>query len=84
MMYSQRCIVIALIVAVAPAFAISQISWSGIYDFEIKKGGDGSRLELNQLPNSFVQLSAQNLQLFIDATVDDGITLSTKIATNRQ
>lgn len=80
----NRLVSICLIMAVAPAYALSQISWSGIYDFEIKKGGNGSKLELNQVPNSYVQLNAQDFQLFIDATVDDGISLSTKIATNRQ
>ena len=73
-----------LALLVFPALAFSQISWSGIYDFEIQKGGSGSKLELNQLPNSYLQFNVQNLQLFVDATVDDGISLSTKIATNRQ
>lgn len=67
-----------------PALALGQISWSGIYNFEIQKGGSESKLELNQLPNSYVQLNVQDLQLFLDATVDDGISLSGKIATNRK
>jgi hypothetical protein len=79
----SRHVLHALVLVCLPVAASAQISWSGIYDFEIKKGGAGSSPGWNQLPNDYLQLNVQNLQLFVDATVDDGISLSAKIATNR-
>lgn len=69
---------------ILPGLLCAQIAWSGIYDFGVLKGGNGSKLELNQVPNSNIQLNAQDFQLFIDANVDNDVSLSAKIATNRQ
>jgi len=77
-------VLLATLLLCSPLVVHAQISWSGIYDFEIKKGGTGSSLGWNQLPNDYIQLNVQNLQLFVDASIDDGISLSAKIATNRQ
>jgi hypothetical protein len=76
-------VLVAFLVTMAQSLP-AQISWSGIYDFEVKKGGSGSKLELNQLPNGNIQLNVQAFQLFVDATVDEDISISTKITTNRQ
>ena len=72
------------IVFCVPAFLTAQVTWSGIYDFEISKGGSDSQPGWNQLPNKYVQFNVRNLQLFVDASVDNNITLATKISTNRQ
>ena len=79
-----RLMICAAFVLCAPMFASAQISWSGIYDFEISKGGTDSRPGWNQLPNDYIQFSVRNLRLFVDAAVDNNITLSVEIATNRQ
>jgi hypothetical protein len=81
---NSRNVFVALFIVSLPLTSFAQISWSGIYDFEIKKGGSGSSLGWNQLPNDNVQLSLQNFQLFVDATIHDQISLSAKIATYRQ
>lgn len=60
--------------------ASSQIRWSGIYDFEIRKGGSDSQPDLNGQPNSFVQLSVGQFQLFLNADVSKTISLTTMVS----
>ena len=64
--------------AIAPA----QVSWSGIYTFEIKQGGKDSRLDANKVYNKYLQINLHDLQLFLDAQVADDIFLSAKLATS--
>ncbi len=66
-----------------PAVINAQITWSGIYDFEIRKGGKGSSLESNELPNDRLQLNVHNLQIFFDAALESGISFSGKIASSK-
>ncbi len=62
----------------------AQISWNGIYDFGISKGGKDSRPGWNQLPNSYLQFNVRNLQLFVDAGVSNDISVSGKISAYQQ
>lgn len=71
----------ALLFACGPCLLSAQITWSGIYDFEIKKGGVGSKPELNELSNENLQLNVRNLQLFFDAVVDNDVSITGKMTT---
>jgi len=75
---------IAALTVCLPISVCAQISWSGIYDFEILKGGSGSQPGWNQLPNGYLQLNIGSLRLFVDASINESITVSTEISANRQ
>ena len=62
--------------------ASAQIHWWGVSDFEIRKGGEDSGLEKNNLPNDHVQFNFQELDLFIDADISTNISFTSKLATN--
>ncbi|HLE33513.1 MAG TPA: hypothetical protein VJB38_12980 [Bacteroidota bacterium] len=68
----------------AAALAHAQISISGIYTFEIKKGGKDSKPKVNKVDNEFLQFNIRNLQLFLDASVADDISLSAKLASTKR
>ncbi len=74
-------VLVALLLVFGPCPLSAQITWSGIYDFEIKKGGVGSKPELNELSNENLQLNVRNLQLFFDAVVDNDVSITGKMAT---
>ena len=60
--------------------ASSQIRWSGIYDFEIRKGGSDSQPDLNGQPNDFVQLNVGQFQLFLNADVSKTVSVTTMVS----
>jgi hypothetical protein len=62
--------------------ASAQIHWWCVSDFEIRKGGEDSGLEKNNLPNDHIQLNLQELDLFIDADISTDISFTAKLATN--
>jgi len=67
-----------------PLVSLAQISLSGIYDFEIKKGGKDSKPESNKVTNDFLQLNIHSLQLFLDASIANDISFSSKLATSKR
>lgn len=60
----------------------SQVSLSGIFDAEFRKGGDGSSFERNELINTHPHFSAQRLQLFLFADLDENVTFTAKLQNN--
>jgi hypothetical protein len=62
--------------------ASAQIHWWGISDFELRKGGEDSRPEMNNLPNEYTQFNLQQFDLFIDADISTDISVHAKLATN--
>ncbi|MBF8249142.1 MAG: hypothetical protein HW374_1942, partial [Bacteroidetes bacterium] len=81
---NRRLALLMFLTLSLPALINAQITWSGIYDFEIRKGGKGSSLESNELPNDWLQLNVHNLQIFFDAALENGISFSGKIASSRR
>ncbi len=79
-----RFLLICAFVLLPRELVHAQITWSGIFDFGVMKGGGGSKPELNQLANDYVQLNVQDIQLFVDAAVSNDVSLSAKVATARQ
>ncbi|MCX6120015.1 MAG: hypothetical protein NTX44_00145 [Ignavibacteriales bacterium] len=73
---------LVLVCASITSTATAQIHWWGLSDFEIRKGGEDSGLEKNNVPNDHVQLSLQELDLFFDADISSNITFTAKLATN--
>lgn len=67
-----------------PVWMSAQVVISGIYDFEIKKGGKNSAPESNKVNNGNVQFNVHGLQLFLDANVAPDISLSAKIAATKK
>lgn len=65
-----------------PLAAGAQVNWGAIYDFEFRKGGDGSSLERNEVINSNAYFSVHRFQLFMDAAIDDRIAFTAKLANN--
>jgi len=72
----------ALMLLSVAANLSAQITWTGIYDFEIKKGGKDSKPESNKVTNENLQLSVRNLQLFLNAEVTEDIVFAAKISTD--
>ncbi len=62
----------------------AQVKWWGIYDFQILKGGEDSREDLNSLPNDYLQVNVHQFQLFLQADVDDNISFTTCLANSPQ
>jgi len=74
---------IALLVLFAvPSLLYAQVTWSGIYDFEIKKGGKDSKPAVNKVNNEFLQLNVRSLQFFVSAPVAEDVVFSAKISTD--
>lgn len=63
---------------------LGQVSWSGIYDFGVRKGGADSSPNLNDIPNSYLQINVSRFQLFVDGVVSDDIIVSAKISAGAQ
>ena len=80
----RRLVLISGFSFMVPFLLSAQISLSGIYDFEIKKGGRDSKPESNKVWNEFLQLNIHSLQLFLDASIVDGISFSSKLATSKR
>lgn len=70
------------VLGVIPVLSSAQISWTGIYDFEFRKGGAGSSLERNDVMNRHPHFLVHRLQLFIDAEVDQQISFTAKLQNN--
>lgn len=64
--------------------SVAQLKWWGIYDFQVLKGGTDSRMDLNSLPNNYIQFNIHQFQLFLEADVDENITLTTSLANSPQ
>lgn len=60
----------------------AQVTWGAIFDFEFRKGGEGSSLERNELVDGNPQFSVHRFQLFLDAAVDDHVAFTAKLANN--
>jgi len=61
---------------------IAQVSVSGIFDAEFRKGGDGSSFERNEFLTSHPSITAQRLQLFLDADLGEDVTFTAKLQNN--
>jgi hypothetical protein len=60
---------LVLLFAFVTSSAGAQIHWWGISDYELRKGGEDSGLEKNNVPNEYIQLNLQQLDLFFDAEI---------------
>jgi len=60
----------------------AQVTWGAICDFEFRKGGEGSALERNELVDGNPQFSVHRFQLFLDASIDDHVAFTAKLANN--
>ena len=58
----------------------AQMRWWGIYDFEIRKGAENSRIDLNSLPNDYTQLAVHQVQLGIVSEISSQISFSAMIS----
>lgn len=76
----KRFRLIALMVWVFASVGWGQISWSGIYDFGLRKGGGDSAPTLNDLSNSYRQINIDRLQLFLDGSFTEDISFSAKVS----
>jgi hypothetical protein len=70
-----------ILFVVCCSFSVSaQIRWWGIYDFEVRKGGAGSRADLNGQPNGYVQLNVGQFQLFMEGELNKSISVTTMLS----
>ncbi len=80
----KRILFLVGLSSAVPALMFAQLSISGIYTFEIKKGGKDSKPKVNKVDNEFLQFNIRNFQLFLDAAVAEDITLSAKLASTKR
>ena len=73
---------LVLVLAFLTSTATAQFHWWGIFDFEGRKGGNGSGLEKNGLPNGDPQLTLQQLHLFVETDITPSISFTAKLANN--
>lgn len=66
----------------SPLIATAQVQIFGVYDFEIRKGSEDSRLWRNGVPNDNLHFGVYQLQLFLDAPISDNISFFGKISNN--
>lgn len=62
--------------------ASAQIQLFGVFDFEMRKGGEDSKLWSNGLPNENLHFGVYQLQLFLDAQITDDVSFFGKISNN--
>ncbi len=62
--------------------ALSQIQWRGIYDFQALKGGEDSSPIRNGLVNEYIQLNAYQFQFFLEAQIQNNISLTAMLSNN--
>lgn len=60
-----------LITLTTPLLQAQQVTWGGLIDFEIRKGGERSRALLNQTPNPNWSFFTPNLRLFASVDISD-------------
>jgi hypothetical protein len=63
------CTVLILLTGSGPA--LSQISISGLTDFELRVGGDDSSPNINQTPSGGLSVYTPNIRLFLSANINE-------------
>ncbi len=78
-----RVFLLTSFLALAPRMS-AQVSISGIYDFEVKKGGAQSTPGTNKLNNGNIQFNIHGLHLFLEGEISPDISFSGKIAATKR
>jgi hypothetical protein len=69
--YSKKLLLLWVLLLSAQLVKAQQITWGGLIDFEIRKGGENSRPMLNQTPNPNWSFFTPNIRLFMSAELNE-------------
>ncbi|HEY9167194.1 MAG TPA: hypothetical protein VIS48_13645 [Candidatus Kryptonia bacterium] len=78
----KRICIIYLLFCTTTSFA--QVKWWGDYDFQVLKGGEDSRWDLNSVPNDYIQFNIHQFDVFMEADLNNSVSLTADLANSPQ